>query len=66
MDDGNGEGKVSQSIQLDELGPVVVGSNGTVSRISNWKEMTVEEQERTARVISKRNASRLAKLETSI
>ncbi|TRM63180.1 hypothetical protein BD626DRAFT_403040 [Schizophyllum amplum] len=40
---------------LDELGPMVVNSDGTLSRIGNWAEMTEAEKKNTLRVLSKRN-----------
>lgn len=66
------------SIKLDELGPMIVNSNGvrilgyltsrtefeseywltlqqTLSRISNWQEMTEPERQRTLRVLGARN-----------
>ncbi|KIM41939.1 hypothetical protein M413DRAFT_445140 [Hebeloma cylindrosporum] len=49
-----------QSIKLDELGPMVVNNDGTLSRIANWAQMTDAERERTVRVLSKRNRLRLA------
>ncbi|KAL1720243.1 hypothetical protein EV715DRAFT_272105 [Schizophyllum commune] len=44
---------------LDELGPMVVNSDGTLSRIANWTEMTEAEKKNTLRVLSKRNQLRL-------
>ncbi|CAA7262651.1 unnamed protein product [Cyclocybe aegerita] len=49
-----------QSIKLDELGPMVVNSDGTLSRIANWVSMTDLERERTLRVLSARNKIRLS------
>ncbi|KAG6890234.1 hypothetical protein C0995_010247 [Termitomyces sp. Mi166 len=46
--------------KLDALGPMVVNSDGTLSRIANWVNMTPEEQARTLRVLSARNKIRLA------
>ncbi|KAF8890709.1 hypothetical protein BD779DRAFT_1438236, partial [Infundibulicybe gibba] len=43
------------AIQLDELGPMVVNSDGTLSRISNWSQLTEAERDRTLRVLSARN-----------
>lgn len=51
-----------QKIELDGLGPVVINENGSISRITNWHQMTSQEQEITQRVIAKRNKSRLEKL----
>ncbi|KAF4611644.1 hypothetical protein D9613_003744 [Agrocybe pediades] len=44
-----------QKITLDDLGPMVVNSDGTLSRIANWQNMTDAERERTLRVLSARN-----------
>ncbi|KAG7563114.1 hypothetical protein FFLO_01422 [Filobasidium floriforme] len=52
------------TIQMDELGPIIVNSDGTLSRISNWHEMTPPEQERTVRLIAKRrNQERMKALQ---
>jgi len=48
------------SVRLDELGPMVVNTDGTLSRIANWREMTDMERERTLRLLSARNKLRLA------
>ena len=51
------------SISLeDEMGPLVVGADGSLARIANWGEMDVEERARTVRVLGKRNKLRLEKL----
>ena len=43
---------------------VSVNSDGTLSRISNWHEMTPPEQERTVRLIAKRrNQERMKALQ---
>ncbi|KAG8678515.1 hypothetical protein FRC09_019770 [Ceratobasidium sp. 395] len=49
-----------QSISFDRLGPMIVNSDGTLSRISNWQELTPAEQKNTIRVLSKRNQLRVA------
>ena len=54
---------LNNEIKLDQLGPVVINENGTISRITNWASMSKQEQETTQRVITKRNAKRLAELE---
>ncbi|KAL1840302.1 hypothetical protein VTJ49DRAFT_591 [Mycothermus thermophilus] len=51
-----------QAVALDNLGPMVVGRDGTVSRIANWHEMTEIERQNTLRVLCKRNQLRLANL----
>lgn len=49
-------------MSLDELGPIIVNKDGTTSRVTNWLEMGREEQERTQRMIKKRNEKRLKEL----
>ncbi|KAL2261870.1 hypothetical protein VTK26DRAFT_3133 [Humicola hyalothermophila] len=51
-----------QAVALDNLGPMVVGRDGTVSRIANWGEMTEIERSNTLRILVKRNQLRLANL----
>lgn len=46
------------SIALDHLGPIVIGTDGSTSRITNWAEMDEPERARTASVIAKRNEKR--------
>ncbi|CED85332.1 hypothetical protein [Phaffia rhodozyma] len=54
--DVNGGG----SVKLDDLGPMIVNTNGTLSRITNWKELSEPERERTIRLlVKKRNVLRL-------
>ena len=50
------------AVVLDHLGPMVIGRDGTVSRIANWGEMAEIERENTVRVLGKRNQIRLAAL----
>ncbi|GAA5825969.1 hypothetical protein JCM11251_000070 [Rhodosporidiobolus azoricus] len=55
LDVGTGE-----SVSLyDRLGPTVVNSDGTLSRIANWSEMTEHERNRILRVLGARNQIRL-------
>ena len=54
-----------EPVAMEELGPIVINTDGTTSRITNWPEMTPAEQEKTRRVIVARNAKRLAKLEAA-
>ncbi|KAK3344638.1 hypothetical protein B0H65DRAFT_492872 [Neurospora tetraspora] len=51
-----------QAVALDNLGPMVVHKDGTISRIANWHEMTDIEQESTLRILGKRNQLRLTNL----
>jgi hypothetical protein len=46
----------------EELGPLVVNTDGTVGRISNWKQMTEGERANVLRVLGKRNKERLETL----
>jgi hypothetical protein len=50
------------SCKLDALGPVVVNSDGTLSRIQGWDKLGDVERERTQRIIVQRNARRLKEL----
>eukprot|EP00543_Licmophora_paradoxa_P013006 CAMPEP_0202473216 /NCGR_PEP_ID=MMETSP1360-20130828/90313_1 /ASSEMBLY_ACC=CAM_ASM_000848 /TAXON_ID=515479 /ORGANISM="Licmophora paradoxa, Strain CCMP2313" /LENGTH=128 /DNA_ID=CAMNT_0049100029 /DNA_START=54 /DNA_END=440 /DNA_ORIENTATION=- len=50
--------KLGESIKFEEMGPVIINSDGTTRRINNWNEMTKKEQEVTWRRISKRNEER--------
>jgi hypothetical protein len=40
--------------KFDELGPMVVNSDGTLSRITNWTELSQGERERTVRLLVKK------------
>ena len=51
------------TIQLTELGAIIVNSDGTLSKVENWKELTPLEQARILRVIANRNAKRRLALE---
>ena len=54
-----------EAVAMEELGPIVINTDGTTARITNWPDMTPAEQEKTRRVIVARNAKRLAKLEAA-
>ncbi|TQV94164.1 fungal specific transcription factor [Cordyceps javanica] len=60
--DVSGDGS---TVKLSELGPLVVNVDGTVARISNWKEMTDAERETTVRMVGRRNKQRLEALKKS-
>ncbi|KAH8194567.1 hypothetical protein TruAng_011262 [Truncatella angustata] len=49
-------------VKLDHMGPLVVNQDGTMSRISNWAEMSEIERQNTLRILGKRNQQRLKKL----
>lgn len=51
------------NIKLEDLGPIIVNTDGTLGRIPNWMEMTVEEKATTKRLISSRNKKRLMALQ---
>ncbi|KAI0136941.1 hypothetical protein BJ170DRAFT_35997 [Xylariales sp. AK1849] len=51
-----------EGVRLDHLGPLVVNQDGTMSRISNWAEMSEIERQNTLRILGKRNQMRLKKL----
>lgn len=55
------DNKVS-SVKLDQLGPVVINSDGTISRITDWENKTEAEKENIKRVIALRNQKRMALL----
>lgn len=46
----------------DEMGPIIVNTDGTVRRISNWHTLIPREKEATLRRITARNRERLAAL----
>lgn len=50
-------------VKLDALGPMVINTDGTVSRIANWAQLSDVERERTLRLIAKRNKQRIERLE---
>jgi hypothetical protein len=51
------------SIAIDLGGPVIINNDGTISRISNWDQMTENEKEMTVKIITKRNQERKKILE---
>ncbi|KAJ6542753.1 hypothetical protein B0H19DRAFT_1171774 [Mycena capillaripes] len=54
------------AVKLDDLGPLVVNSDGTLSRIANWHTLTAAEKANTIRVLSARNKIRLANEEQKL
>jgi predicted Fe-S protein YdhL (DUF1289 family) len=50
-------------VKLDHLGPIILNTDGSTSRISNWSDMTEQEQQNTLRLIAKRNKKRIAEQE---
>ncbi|RJE25528.1 hypothetical protein PHISCL_02140 [Aspergillus sclerotialis] len=53
------------TVKLDHLGPLVVNQDGTVSRISNWVQMTELEKKSTLPVLGKRNKQRMEALKAA-
>lgn len=49
-------------IKLDHLGPMLVNSDGTISRIANWQNLSDIEKERSLRLLAKRNNARMESL----
>ena len=49
---------LNDKYKFDKLGPIVLNKDGTMSRISNWHEMTKLEQEKTHKMLIKRNKKR--------
>ncbi|EME38793.1 hypothetical protein DOTSEDRAFT_140176 [Dothistroma septosporum NZE10] len=58
LDLSSGQGSVS----MDHLGPLVVNKDGSLSRISNWDQMTEIERKNTLRILGKRNQMRTDEL----
>jgi predicted Fe-S protein YdhL (DUF1289 family) len=52
----------SDSCKLDHLGPMIIGTDGSIQRVANWNTMLKVEQEQAIRLIAKRNQKRLAVL----
>jgi hypothetical protein len=64
-DDGSGVRVVTvdgNPVKLDRLGPIVVNKDGSLSRITNWVEMSEGEQQRTLKVVARRNKMRMGTL----
>ncbi|KAJ3040904.1 hypothetical protein HK097_002441 [Rhizophlyctis rosea] len=63
----NSKGGYDLTDQLyDQLGPLVVNEDGTLSRIGNWHEMSDFERKNVLRVLGKRNKARLEKLKMTL
>ena len=63
LTEGGETSNMISQVKLDQLGPVVINEDGTISRITNWANLSKQEQENTQRIIGKRNAKRLIELE---
>jgi hypothetical protein len=55
--------QLNQKMRLDIRGPVILNANGTMSRIAKWNELSEMEKDRSWRLIVKRNAERMEKLQ---
>jgi len=55
-----------EGLKFDVLGPMVVNTDGTLSRVANWQNMTELEKERTIRVLAARNQIRIANQEKKL
>ncbi|KAL5040167.1 hypothetical protein RTP6_007212 [Batrachochytrium dendrobatidis] len=53
---------INHKLPLDGLGPVIVNTDGTLGRITNWTLLSAHEQANTLRIISLRNQRRLKNL----
>ena len=49
---------LGETIRFEEMGPVILNTDGTTRRIANWDQLTEAEQKVTWRRISKRNEER--------
>ncbi|KAJ1031333.1 hypothetical protein NDA18_002549 [Ustilago nuda] len=63
--DAPASGEPTNVIKLDHLGPMIVNSDGTISRIANWQNMSDIEKERSLRLLSKRNNARMETLKAN-
>jgi hypothetical protein len=52
----------SQTVELDQLGPIIINVDGTMQRITNWNTMSPTERANVMRIIPKRNSQRLEAL----
>lgn len=50
------------TMKLEDLGPMIVNTDGTLGRIPNWIEMLPDEKAKTIRLVSTRNKKRLMEL----
>ena len=54
--------RVGETLDFEELGPIIINSDGTTRRIANWDDMTEREQQVTWKRIAARNKRRLEEL----
>lgn len=50
--------RLGETISFEEMGPIILNTDGTTRRIENWDTLTKQEQEVTWRRISQRNEVR--------
>ena len=50
--------KLGETIRLEEMGPIILNTDGSTRRIANWDSLTEGEKKVTWRRISKRNEER--------
>lgn len=50
--------RLGETIRFEEMGPIILNTDGTTRRIENWDSLTEKEKEVTWRRISKRNEER--------
>jgi hypothetical protein len=58
--------KFGETLKLDELGPIIINPDGTTRRISNWNDLSTQEQKSSWRLIAARNQKRIKKLQTNV
>lgn len=51
------------AVKMDDLGPIIINTDGTTRRIANWQTLTPAEQKNTIRLISARNKKRIEALQ---
>ncbi|PRW44908.1 fungal specific transcription isoform A [Chlorella sorokiniana] len=54
--------ELGERVQMDHLGPLVIGEDGSVGRIANWTKLSDREREIALRRITARNRERLQRL----
>lgn len=60
--DGVRQFSLGETLKLEELGPIIINSDGTTRRITNWNTLSKNEQTSTWRLISARNKKRIEEL----
>lgn len=58
--------QLGESYKFDDLGPIIINSDGTTQRIANWKELSEQEKMNSFRLIAKRNKARREILEKQL